>query len=269
MPAKIQIDPYLPDDETEGIELPDPPQGEEFVTPAMLKGAVSAERVVVIEGDTFRERDTVCIVPTRGKIHWAAVAAWNNMFSPANSRKSVLFAVGHEVGRAYEAVVEYAVNDPVLRRWPYILTLEDDTLPPRDAHLRLVEAMEQHPEYVAIGALYHSKGELRFPMAFGDPERYETIGELDFLPREEASKSRDLIEVNGVAMGCTMWRTSIFREMPRPWFRTEQQFDRESGAKMMTQDLYFCRALREKGHRVAVHCGIRCGHLDVATGVVS
>lgn len=149
-------------------------------------------------------------------------------------------------------------------------TLEDDNIPPPDAHIRLLESIEAGP-FDAVGGLYFTKGDVNMPQCYGDPELYRQCGALEFRPRDIVSAVRHghVVECNGIAMGCTLWRMELFRRMPPPWFVTVADwFPEQGGAAAMTQDLYFCRKAREAGARFAVDCRVKVGHIDPASGIV-
>ncbi len=75
------------------------------------------------------------------------------------------------------------------------------------------------------------------------------------------------MQVNGTAMGCTLYRMELFREFSPPWFVTVADvIDGQSSG--FTQDLYFAKRLKLAGKRLAVDCRVRVGHLDTNTGMV-
>ena len=108
------------------------------------------------------------------------------------------------------------------------------------------------------------------PMAYGDPEEFRQTGALDFRPLDvrRALQLGRVVPVNGIAMGCALWKLDLFRAVPPPWFVTVADMIPERGSQVMTQDLYFCRKAREMGKTFAVDCRVRVGHLDVNTGEV-
>jgi hypothetical protein len=226
------------------------------------------ERVELLAGSTFQDCSTVIVVPTRGMIHHRVVAAWDNLMAPMNQRRVKVYAVGDEVGRAYNQMIEHILRDPTLSKFKYILSLEDDNLPPPDAMLKLAESIELGP-FDAVGGLYFTKGDFNMPMAYGDPKEYTEKGIMDFKPRNvvRALESGNVCEVNGIAMGCSLWRMDLFRDLEPPWFVTVAEYMPErGGAVQKTQDLYFCERMRRKGKRLAVD--LRVSHLDVETNVV-
>lgn len=224
------------------------------------------ERVKVLPGSTYRDNSTHIVIPTRGLIDSRVVSSWQNLISPMNQKRSVLFARGDEVGKAYDAMIANLLANPELSSWKYVLTLEDDNIVPPDAHIRLLESIEWG-HFDVVGGLYFTKGGINMPMAYGDPDEYLRTGVLDFRPRNvaEAVAAGQVMPVNGTAMGCTLYRLELFRELPPPWFITMADVI-DGQAQAFTQDLSFSKRLKLAGKRLAVDCRVHVGHLDINTG---
>jgi len=227
------------------------------------------ERIEKLDGATFKDCSTVIVCPTRGQIDSRVVAAWQNLIAPMNQKRAFLFARGHEVGRAYNELVQFILAHPGFQDWKYLLTVEDDNLQPPDAHIRLLESIELGP-FDGVSGLYFTKGDINMPMAYGDPNKFASTGVLEFTPRDVADcvRAGRVMEVNGIAMGCSLYRMSLFREIPPPWFVTVADIVPGKGAMGFTQDLNFCSQAKRIGKRFAVDCRVRVGHLDVNTGTV-
>jgi hypothetical protein len=202
-------------------------------------------------------------------IHHKVVAAWQGLLPLMNQKRAILFATGHEVGVAYESLLANVLANSELSKWKYVLTLEDDNLPPPDAHVRLIETIEWGG-YDAVSGIYFTKGPYNMPMAYGDPAEYARTGVLDFRPRDvrTALDRGHVMQVNGIAMGCALWRMDLFRSMPPPWFVTVNDVIPEKGAVCFTQDLAACERFARAGKRFAVDMRVRVGHLDVNDGTV-
>jgi hypothetical protein len=197
------------------------------------------------------------------------VGAWQALIAPMNQKRAMFFTSGHEVGQAYDAMIRSVLDHPQLRDWRYVLTLEDDNIPPPDAHLRLLESIEWG-KYDAVSGLYFTKGEINMPMAYGDPAEHARTGVLEFRPRDvrEALAAGQIMPVNGIAMGCALWRMSLFREIAAPWYVTLNDWVPGKGIVGMTQDLQFTQRAVQAGKRFAVDMRVKVGHLDVASGNV-
>lgn len=227
------------------------------------------ERVGLLPGSTYKDSSTVVIAPTRGEINYRVVASWQGMIGPMNQKRAFLFAQGDEVGRAYNNLIEAVLADPELSKWKYIMTVEDDNIQPPDAHIRLLESIESL-QVDAVSGIYFTKGDINMPMAYGDPDEFSRTGVLEFKPRDirQALERGAFMRVNGIAMGCALWRMDLFRQIKGPWFVTVADHFPGEGTKAFTQDLWFCERARRAGKTFAVDFRVKVGHLDINTGRV-
>jgi hypothetical protein len=224
------------------------------------------ERIEHVPKSSFRDTSMVVIVPTRDDtLRIPFVERLNALMPMMNQRKYMFFVSGAEVGRAYDEMVAMVLAHPELGTCRYLMTIEDDTLPPQDAILRLTESIEIGP-FDGVGGMYWTKGDYNMPMIYGDPAEFARTGRLEFGPRDptEALERGGIIECNGIANGCTLFRMQAFRDVPGPWFQTLN----EAGVGAMTQDLFWCRKARLAGKRFAVDCRVRCAHADWKTGTL-
>jgi hypothetical protein len=213
----------------------------------------------ILSGATWKKQRVVVIIPAAATIPSpVALSLWNLGFPP-NQAVYRFLAQGMEVGDAYSTAIEQVLAHPDLSQWEYILTVEHDNTPPADGVLKLIEAMDAHPEYACIGGLYWTKGEGGVPQIWGDV----TDPVVNFRP-QPPDPNGGLVECVGTGMGFNLWRVSMFKDdrIRRPFFRTICGAD-----GMATQDLAFWSEARKHGYRCAIHCGIRVGHYDSSTGI--
>jgi hypothetical protein len=244
------------------------------------------ERVQHLPGSTYKDSSTVIVIPTRGiasdprkaedrdELYHRGIApqviqTWLGLIAPMNQKRAILFASGHEVGKAYDAMITMILGHPELSKWKYVMTLEDDNLVPPDAQIRLLESIEAF-NLDAVSGIYFTKGEQNMPMAYGDPEEFKRTGHMDFRPRDvrEALTAGQIMRVNGIAMGCGLWRMDLFRQFPPPWYVTLNDVVPGKGVVGMTQDLSFCQKARLAGKQFGVDMRVKVGHLDPNTGTV-
>jgi hypothetical protein len=213
------------------------------------------------QAKTYRDLSTVCIVPTRGAIPAKVVQSWWSMFTPMNQKFIRVFAVAMEVGVAYTSSIEEILSNPDLSKWKYIMTLEEDNMPPPDGLLKLYEDMDK---FDVVGGLYWTKGEAGQPMIYGDPKRKE----MNFVPQKPIPDT--VQECNGLGMGFNLYKMDIFRDprVPRPFFVSLQEYSAGTGAKSYSQDLYFYENIRKLGYRVACDTRVKVGHYDSNFDVV-
>lgn len=234
------------------------------------KHGLGFQRVEAHHGSTYRDRSTFIIVPARDQFfHHRIVASWGSLIKPMNQPTHMQYVIGDEVGVAYDSTIKAILANPMLSKWKYVMTMETDNLQPPDAIIRLQESIEKFG-LDGVSGLYWTKGEYNMPMAYGDPADYRRTGVLDFKPLDirRALDAGEVVEVNGIAMGCSLYKMELFREIEPPWFQTLNDLVPGQGAAAMTQDLFFCRKAREKGKRFGVDMRVRVGHLDFESGVV-
>ena len=233
------------------------------------------DHVGKMHGSSFERARTMIICPTRGgpqaKVHHRVFQSWMSLIAPPNQARGFEIIAGDEVGVAYNRAIEQILAHPEVRDWEYVMTVEDDNIIPPDAHIRLIESIKD-TRADAVSAIYWTKGEIQMPMAYGDPAEFEQTKKLDMRPRTPAEVTHHLqrgrcMEVNGIAMGCALWRMELFKSVPPPWFVTVADVTPE-GVQVYTQDLSFCRKARLLGKRFVVDFRVRVGHLDTTTGVI-
>lgn len=222
---------------------------------------IRRSRKRVVEAKVYENAATVAVIPTRGAIPARVVESWMNLIVPMNQRFMRMFISGMEVGAAYEYAVDLILGAPELNDFRYMLTMEEDNLPPPDGLLSLLNSIDK---YAAVGGLYWTKGEGGQPMIYGDPNDLL----LNFRP--QPPHPGRVQECNGLGMGFTLFDLSLFREgrIERPFFKTVQDYDPASGASLGTQDLYFFGKARKAGYKVASDNRVKVGHLDPGTGIV-
>lgn len=207
----------------------------------------------------YKDLSTIVIIPALGSVPTKAVSSWWNLMFPPNQKVVKLFAQGMEVGEAYSQTIEMILNHPDLCNYKYIVTIEHDNIPEPDGVIKLLQALENNPQYACIGGLYFTKGESGVPQIWGDPS--DPV--LNFRPMPPTPGK--LVECNGTGMGFNGWRLDMFKDpkLRRPWFKTTAS--REEGC--YTQDLYFWTDAKKHGYKCAIDCNIKVGHYDVTNDI--
>lgn len=201
----------------------------------------------------YEDLSTIIICPTRGMFPTRVVQSWMKLLRPINQVVAgPIFAESMKVDDAYNGLIEYILNNDYLSKFKYVLTIEEDNLPPPDGLLKLYEGMK---EYDVVGGLYWSKSDDGFPMIFGDPNKEG----FDVAP--QVPKPNTLQHANGLGMGFNLFKLDMFRKIEKPWFKTVQKSD-EFGEQQTTQDLYFYRKAKEHGYKVACDTRVLVGHYD-------
>jgi hypothetical protein len=208
----------------------------------------------LLRGGSWKRQRVVVVLPAADSIPTkVALAHWSLAFPPNNGVVR-LAALGMEVGDAYSSAIEQILANADLAQWEYLLTIEHDNLAPPDGVIKLIERMEQHPEFACIGGLYFTKGPGGCAQIWGDIK--DPI--LNFRP-QAPDPAGGLVECYGTGMGFNLFRISMFKDerLRKPWFKTQVD------GGVSTQDLYAWTDFRKYGYRCAIDCSVKVGHYDL------
>lgn len=214
------------------------------------------------KAQSYKDLSTIIICPTRGMISAKVVQSWMGLMRPMNQKViGPLFAIGMEVGAAYNSMIEMILQNPELSKWKYVLTIEEDNMPPPDGLLKLYESMD---EYDVVGGLYWTKGEGGQPMIYGDPK----VTPVNFIPQMPINEG--VQQANGLGMGFHLFKLDIFKneKLQKPWFRTVQEFTPGAGGRSYTQDLYFYENAGKLGYKFACDTRVKVGHYDAEMDII-
>lgn len=216
---------------------------------------------------SYKDLSTIIICPTRGTIPAKVVQSWMGLSRPMNQKViGPLFGIGMEVAEAYNQLIQMILDNPELSKWKYILTIEEDNMPPIDGLLKLYESIEgkvNGTKYDVVQGIYWTKGEGGQPMIYGDPK----VMPKSFMPQMPIPDT--VQECNGLGMGFNLFRLDIFKDpkLRKPWFKTQQEMTNE-GFKCYTQDLYFYEDAAKCGYRFACDTRVKVGHYDIQNDIV-
>jgi hypothetical protein len=219
-------------------------------------------RARLMKGGSWKKQRIIVILPSADLIPAkVALSHWNLAFPPNNGVVRIL-AQGMEVGDAYSTAIEQILAHPDLSQWEYILSVEHDNAPPSDGVIKLLEAMEEHPEFSAISGLYFTKFEGGVAQCWGDVRDPCQ----NFRPQIPPGPG-EVKEYVGLGMGFCLYRLSMFKDskIKRPFFRT---LNGKDGEGIGTQDLTFWTEARKHGYRCAVSGDVKVGHYDYASDIM-
>jgi predicted SAM-dependent methyltransferase len=142
----------------------------------------------------------------------------------------------------------------------YLWFWDEDVLVPPHALRELIYVADNWNKVGVVGGIYCLKVDRPEPLVFKDagmgPYWDWRVGEV--------------FECGGIGMGCTLIRTEIFKDLPEPWFRTVDDLspylDNVPMGEQWTEDLYFCKKVRESKWKIVAHGGLVMPHIDVRTG---
>lgn len=212
----------------------------------------------VITGGTWKRQRIIVVLPAADTISTkVALSHWALAFPP-NQPVHRMLALGQEVGDAYSNAIAGIMANSELSQWEFLLTIESDNMPPSDGVIKLLRRMEEHPEFSAISGGYWCKG--MDSVAF---HRWGDVSDPVLNFRAMPPTPGAIGECNGLSMGFTLYRLSMFKDerLRKPWFKT---LDGGEGLGIGTQDLFFWSDAKKYGYRCAVDSSVLVGHHDLA-----
>jgi hypothetical protein len=221
--------------------------------------------------NSYQDKSIACIIPTRGSVDVEVIDSWFKLITPVNHRFSKLFIANGELADAYNTGVLLVLNNPMLSACRFLLTMEDDNIPPPDGILKLIDSMIEHEhkddKYWAISGVYWTKPSRdcieHAPIAWGCVEDGEWNMKAPPL-KEDGSVTQCCL----IPQGFTLYDLDLFRKMEYPWFKVVEHnpnnndIDWEPPA---TQDSYFFKKVWEAGLKVGIRADVKVGHLDPKT----
>ncbi|MFW6174062.1 MAG: methyltransferase domain-containing protein, partial [Elusimicrobiota bacterium] len=152
------------------------------------------------------------------------------------------------VDKARNDLVKMALKD----NCDYVFFVDSDTIIPKGA----VDALLNMNVDIASG-LYFSKGKPYLPVArVKEGERHFFLEDFEF---------NQIIEVQGVGMGCCIINTKVFKDLKFPYFKLEWR-EFEGKPYQIAEDLYFCDEAIKAGFKVWLNTGVICNHFGVEVG---
>ena len=191
--------------------------------------------------------------------------ALNKLIYPMNCRHAAIYVncSRHEPKLSREEAREEIVSVANRLKAEYLLFLDDDTEPPENAVISLIQQLDSHPDFSICAGIYPRRGT-------GEP--------MVFINRNLGPHWRwrvgQVFECAEIGTGCMLIRLSLFNTLPKPWFRdlntleeeleagvlTSTDIDLNTTRGAMTDDIFFCRKATDAHHRILAHGGVICRH---------
>lgn len=219
-----------------------------------------------VRGTHHRRASLIIAIPTLGMVPIEFVVGFSRLQMPVNGSAESFVVIGMEVGKARNHVVEQILQKPIESQPRYIFFIGDDMIAPWDGLIRLHEEAEKGG-WDCLTGLYYWKGEPPTPLAWRD----DHVGRM--LPGRHFGVG-EVVWVDVTGMDFTLLRTETLRKIEPPWFQTGPGHvsglagGTGEGVVVYTEDVFFCKKLKQVGGTVGVHSGVRVGHLDIKTGMV-
>ena len=205
---------------------------------------IPEKHIQEIEQEYLSQGNTkiLIVIPTEKKMT-EMHPGLKNFITPTGCQIKFYNVYGLPVAEAYNNAAEVFLKDGA----DYMFTIEDDTFPPDDALVKLLNHCENGKD--VIGAWYPKKNSLN--------EGVHIV--LGKNRRTELKADGEVHAVYTLAMGCTLYKADVFKYTTAPRFVTTEN---------LTQDSFFSQKMRKMGYKLWCDTSIKCKHVDRETGKV-
>ena len=196
-------------------------------------------------------------IPFGGRlVHPKWAVALKTLDFPVNTTQCLISVEGQDVTTARNMIVDTAIE----QNCRYLWFLDDDVLVPRQTIQALGHVLDHYKDdgtMVATG-IYCTKTYAPAPVIY----RNDTPGAFwDWHVNQ-------IFDVDSCGAGCMMINTDVFKHLEKPYFKTTEEYKEVNGEAILhavSEDIYFCRLVRQAGFKIKAHGSIVCPHYDEKT----
>jgi hypothetical protein len=111
-----------------------------------------------------------------------------------------------------------------------------------------------------VSGVYSMSDKIHFATVMNwDEEKFKRQGFFDFLKINEIQQQTGLIDVAYTGMGFMLVKKGVFETLQYPWFRP-LFYEFGNIKDFCSEDVSFCRLIREKGFEILIDPRLRVGH---------
>lgn len=186
-------------------------------------------------------------------IHPKWAIALKTVDFPVNTTQTVISVEGKEITEARNLIAKTAVE----QNCKYLWFIDDDVLVPRHAIQALGYVLDNYrDENVMVSTgIYCTKTYSPAPVIYRD----DTAGAFwDW-------RVNDIFDIDSAGCGCMLINTEVFKHLEYPYFKTTEEYKDLNGDSVLhacSEDIYFCRSVREKGFKIKADGRVLCPHYD-------
>lgn len=155
-------------------------------------------------------------------------------------------------GPPRDIAAEYIVDSAIKMNAPYIMFVDDDVELPFGACRHLMQTLASSDDDVMmVGGIYVSKQNPCEPVVFKDIS----------LGSYWRWKKNTVFPCELIGLGCSLWKTEVFKQIPKPWFR-----DVDTATLSCTDDAFFFAKMKLNGFKALADAYVLPTHWDYETG---
>lgn len=161
------------------------------------------------------------------------------------------FIRGYDCARARNVIAKRAME----LETDYVLMVDNDMIIPKDALINLLD----DPKEVCLGYAAHRNAANDYTglmnlFKLGEYNYNRHYSMMDI--KELIAKGTTKFQVHGGGMACALFKTSLFKQLPFPYFN----WSNYKTGFCLSEDLYFCEVCRKAKIPVWADTRVACGH---------
>lgn len=155
-------------------------------------------------------------------------------------------------GLPRDLAAEYIAQNAIDSNTPYTMFVDDDVELPFGACRHLMQTLASADDDVMmVGGIYVTKQTPCEPVVFKD---------ISFGANWRWKKDT-IFPCELIGLGCSLWKTEVFKRIPKPWFR-----DVDTPTLCCTDDAFFFAKMKLNGFRALADAYVLPTHWDYETG---
>ncbi len=191
--------------------------------------------------------DTICIgIPHTGLFHWQVLGSLLSLQLPKDTKIKYHLVGSCLIYEAREGIINFALKNEC----NYVLFLDSDMVLPSNALLKMVHALNTTEANIITGTAF--KRTPPFQPCFYTKLSYNPKEMKPILESPVEFPKTGLIPLQGLGMACCMMKTSIFKNIEKPYFFPLPN---------LGEDLTFCLKAKQKNIKMYVDLSIDVGHV--------
>ena len=194
----------------------------------------------------------VIAVPTYESIYPDTFKAIWDLKKPEGAEVDFIYVRGYDCARARNNIV----NECKKLKADYVLMIDNDTVPPKDALVNLLEDDKD----VVVGYYAHRV----FNQKYDGRTNACKLGEFNYTKQYTGAELHELrdaghnvMQIHGGGLGCALIKMSLFDRLQFPWF----DWKNYPNNYVLSEDLFFAENLRTNAQAIYVDTRVECGHI--------
>jgi glycosyltransferase involved in cell wall biosynthesis len=192
-------------------------------------------------------------VPTAKHVELDTFKSMWDLHTPHNVQLEFQYFYGYNISQIRNTQVNWMLRN----QFDHMLHVDSDMMFPPHTLLMLLQ-MQTDRRAITSGIYIQRKPDQQVCEVYvTDP----VSGGHAHLAVHELVPDR-ILDVAAVGFGCCLVRRDVYEQVPEPWFEYHMH---TSGAPRVSEDVDLCMKAQAAGFQVAVHTGLRYGHIDRVT----